>query len=331
MARMSGATWRPISINFTKGGQDEVRGVVVHIMVGTLPGSDSWFRNPKAQASSHFGTGKTGALYQWVDTKDRAWAQANGNRTWISVENEGQGGDTLTTAQLQRNAEVLAWAHKIYGVPLQVASGPAGRGLGWHGMGGAAWGGHTSCPGSKIVAQLPEIVRRAKAIVGQADTPAPDTTDTYTVKAGDTLSAIGRKLGVKWEDLAAVNGLRPPYAIAPGDKLKVPGRKPSTPAPKPADTRPVVDLSKLIEAAKTNPPMATRTVTYSGVRTVKAALVRAGLLVATDTDGHMGVRAVKAYAAWQRRCGHTGQAADGIPGLSTLSALAAKYGFRVTG
>jgi hypothetical protein len=165
MARMADASWRPIPDNYTANGQTEVRGVVVHIMAGTLSGTDSWFRNPQARASSHFGTGKAGALYQWVDTKDRAWAQADGNRTWISVENEGQGGDILTGEQLDANAEVLAWAHRVYSVPLQVASGPSGRGLGYHAMGGSAWGGHTSCPGPKIVAQLPEIVRRAKNII----------------------------------------------------------------------------------------------------------------------------------------------------------------------
>lgn len=171
MARMADASWRPIPVNYTANGQTEVRGVVVHIMAGTLPGTDSWFRNAQARASSHFGTGKAGALYQWVDTKDRAWAQAAGNTSWISVENEGKGGDVLTDEQLTRNAEVLAWAHQVYSVPLQVASGPDGKGLGWHAMGGSGWGGHTSCPGPKIVAQLPEIVRRAKNIISGEEDP----------------------------------------------------------------------------------------------------------------------------------------------------------------
>ncbi|MFE9340878.1 N-acetylmuramoyl-L-alanine amidase [Streptomyces sp. NPDC007063] len=163
---MPGATWRPIAVNFTNNGQAEVRGVVVHIMAGTLSGTDSWFRNSKARASSHFGTGKGGALYQWVDTSDRAWAQAAGNGSWLSVENEGVGGDRLTDDQLDANALVLAWAHERYGVPLQVATSPSGRGLGYHAMGGSAWGGHTSCPGSRIVAQLPEIVDRAEQLAG---------------------------------------------------------------------------------------------------------------------------------------------------------------------
>lgn len=225
MARMPGAQWRPIPINYTKGGQTSVRGVVVHIMAGTLAGTDSWFRNSKAKASSHFGTGRSGALYQWVDTADRAWAQADGNTSWLSVENEGEGGDVLTDAQLDRNAEVLAWAHQTKGVPLQVTHSPSGYGLGYHAMGGSAWGGHTSCPGSKIVAQLAEIVARAKKIVGGAPTGA----DTYTVKAGETLSGIGAKVGVPWKTLATLNGIKAPYVIHAGDVLKL---KAAT-APKP--------------------------------------------------------------------------------------------------
>ncbi|WP_079185180.1 peptidoglycan-binding protein [Streptomyces uncialis] len=172
MARFSGATWKPISVNFKSGGQESVYGVVIHIMDGTLAGTDSWFRNPAAKASSHFGTGRTGALYQWVDTADRAWTQADGNRTWLSIENEGRGGDALTSAQIARCAEVLAWAHKTHGVPLQVASSPSGRGLGYHAMGGRAWGSHPSCPGARIVAQLPEIVKRAKALTGEKPKPS---------------------------------------------------------------------------------------------------------------------------------------------------------------
>ncbi|MFI6904898.1 N-acetylmuramoyl-L-alanine amidase [Nonomuraea sp. NPDC050394] len=172
MARMPGATWMPITVNYTLGGQREVRGVVLHIMAGTLGGTDSWFRNRQAQASSHFGTGRSGQLRQWVDTRDKAWTQGDGNSRWISIENEGRGGDELTDAQLDRCAEVLAWAHRVHDVPLQSTSDPNGRGLGHHSMGGQAWGGHTSCPGPRIIAQKREIIVRAKRII--AGTPDDD-------------------------------------------------------------------------------------------------------------------------------------------------------------
>jgi LysM repeat protein len=202
MARFSSATWRPISVNFTKNGQTSVRGLVVHIMAGTLAGTDSWFRNSAARASSHFGTGKDGKLYQWVDTKDRAWAQASGNSSWLSIENEGKGGDALTSKQMDRVAQVLAWAHKVHKVPLQVATTPSGKGLGYHAMGGTAWGGHTACPGPKIVAQLPEIVARAKKLVAP---PKPPT--THTVVDGDTLYSLGLKYKVSVANLKKWNKL----------------------------------------------------------------------------------------------------------------------------
>lgn len=43
---------------------------------------------------------------------------------------------------------------------------------------------------------------------------------TYTVKSGDTLSGIGAKLGIKWTTLANKNGLKKPYTLYPGQKLK---------------------------------------------------------------------------------------------------------------
>lgn len=42
---------------------------------------------------------------------------------------------------------------------------------------------------------------------------------TYTVVKGDTLTAIGRKTGVKWQDIAAKNGIKAPYTIRVGQKL----------------------------------------------------------------------------------------------------------------
>jgi hypothetical protein len=173
---MPGATWRPVP-NCTKGGQEQVLGVVLHIMEGTLAGSDSWFRNASSQASAHFGVGKDGRIYQWVDTADRAWAQSAGNRTWLSIEHEGHSGDALTAAQLAATARIVAWAHTTHGVPLQLADAPTGRGIGWHGMGGADWGGHYDCPGNPIKNQRAAIITAAKSgapTVQEDDMPTPE-------------------------------------------------------------------------------------------------------------------------------------------------------------
>jgi len=127
-------------------------------MEGTLDGTDSWFHNPSAKASSHFGVGKGGRIFQWVDTDDAAWAEAAGNSSWISIECEGQPGDSLTDTQLNAVAQVVSWAHETEGFPLQISDSPAVPGLGWHGMGGTAWGNHPNCPGDPIKAQRPAIL-----------------------------------------------------------------------------------------------------------------------------------------------------------------------------
>lgn len=165
MARFPDAQWRPIPVNYTQNGMGAIYGIVLHIMEGTLDGSDNWFRNPTAQASSHFGVGKDGRIYQWVDTRDKAWAEASGNPNYISIENEGYHGDALTAPQLLSVAKIVAWASRAHGVPFQIADHPGQTGLGYHGMGGSAWGGHIACPSDPIVNQRYEILTKAGGIV----------------------------------------------------------------------------------------------------------------------------------------------------------------------
>lgn len=114
-----------------------------------------------------------------------------------------------------------------------------------------------------------------------------------------------------------------------GDRL---GSKTPAPPP-PPPRRPVVDLSRLREAARTNPHMAGTPVTYDGVRIWEAALVDEGLLAKPRLDGHYGWDTVEATSAWQERLGFRGrkpgQPADGIPGPDSAKALGKRRGFDV--
>lgn len=47
-------------------------------------------------------------------------------------------------------------------MPYTVINTPGAKGFGWHGMGGAAWGGHTGCPGDLRRAQMPQILALAQ-------------------------------------------------------------------------------------------------------------------------------------------------------------------------
>lgn len=169
------AVWQgPAADNFGDGDWTECeaadrmsahRGLIIHIAEGTYAGTNSWEKNPASDISSHWVLAKDGRCTQMVDTDDRPWTQGDGNSQWLSVECEGYSGESLTGAQITVLARLLAKAHQVYGVPLQLADSPYGYGLGWHGMGGADWGGHYSCPGAEIVAQRPEIINAAIDII----------------------------------------------------------------------------------------------------------------------------------------------------------------------
>ncbi|PSK58007.1 hypothetical protein B0E38_01852 [Streptomyces sp. 111WW2] len=114
-----------------------------------------------------------------------------------------------------------------------------------------------------------------------------------------------------------------------GDRLG--GAAPGVPLPPPR--RPAVSLSRLREAALTNPRMAGTPVTYSGVRIWEAALVDEGLLEKRRLDGHFGSDTVTATSLWQERLGfrgrRPGQPADGTPGPVSASRLGDKHSFDV--
>ncbi|MFR9795498.1 N-acetylmuramoyl-L-alanine amidase [Streptomyces sp. MS06] len=112
-------------------------------------------------------------------------------------------------------------------------------------------------------------------------------------------------------------------------RLGAPAVGRSAPASGAPHRRPVVDLSRLVAAARSNPPAPGTPVTYGGVRSVERALVAEGLLARRYDDGHFGTATVAAYAAWQRRCGYRGRDADGIPGAASLRRLGARHGFDV--
>ncbi|MFI0934559.1 N-acetylmuramoyl-L-alanine amidase [Streptomyces sp. NPDC021019] len=107
-------------------------------------------------------------------------------------------------------------------------------------------------------------------------------------------------------------------------------RVPPTP---PAPRRPVVDLARLQAAARRDPGRVGAPVSYPGALVVEVALVDEGLLSRPYADGHFGTATVLAYSRWQESLGYRGrapgQAADGMPAMASVSALALRHGFDV--
>ncbi len=65
---------------------------------------------------------------------------------------------------------------------------------------------------------------RAGDLVLNIDNAQGDSSTTYTVQSGDTLSKIGSNYGVSWQDIYEVNRdkLNDPDKIFPGQELNIP-------------------------------------------------------------------------------------------------------------
>lgn len=79
-------------------------------------------------------------------------------------------------------------------------------------------GTHPICVGSLGWMKLSDVKLGNTA----ATAPSTNTKGTYTVHAGDTLWAIGKKYGIPWKNIASVNNIKNPNLIYPGTVLKIP-------------------------------------------------------------------------------------------------------------
>jgi N-acetyl-anhydromuramyl-L-alanine amidase AmpD len=119
------------SKNYMTRGEYKPEAIVIHIMEGTLAGTDSWFTNSTGQ-SAHYGIGKQGQIHQYVDEKNAAWhAGIIASPTWellkpatnpnlytIGIEHEGKSTDVWTNDMLKASAELVRAICVRWGIPI---------------------------------------------------------------------------------------------------------------------------------------------------------------------------------------------------------------------
>lgn len=121
------------SPNYSKGPSGHTPiGLILHIMSGTLKGTDAWFNNPKSQASAHYGIGKNGEIHQYVRELDTAWhagginkpswsllkPKINPNLYTIGIEHEGQPTDVWTDAMKQASSQLIKDICARWSIPI---------------------------------------------------------------------------------------------------------------------------------------------------------------------------------------------------------------------
>lgn len=111
--------------------------VVIHIMEGTLTGTDSWFKDPRSKVSAHYGIGKNGEVHQYVKETDTAWhagrvnapswqlikQAANGlfvnpNYYTIGIEHEGNENSDWPDAMYASSAEMVRSICSRWNIPI---------------------------------------------------------------------------------------------------------------------------------------------------------------------------------------------------------------------
>lgn len=122
------------SPNFSSRDGNSVKFICVHIMDGTLAGTDSWFASPVSQVSSHYGIGLAGEIHQYVQEENMAWTNGivnqptakvildnlgiNPNKLSVTIENEGTDLNNGTEIQLATLAQLIHDLCTKYKLPI---------------------------------------------------------------------------------------------------------------------------------------------------------------------------------------------------------------------
>jgi N-acetylmuramoyl-L-alanine amidase len=141
--------------------------IVLHTMDGYLSGTDSWFANPKAEVSAHYGVGLTGETHSYVSEGDTAWHAGNWliNCRSVGIETEdlrNPAGVLRTTEQNEATAQLVASICLRHGIPCDRAHVRRHNEVS---------GSHPLCPGNL---DIDRIVARANEILHPAPAPSPD-------------------------------------------------------------------------------------------------------------------------------------------------------------
>ena len=117
------------SKNFFSRSGHKPEIIVIHIMLGSMNGTISWFKNPNSQVSAHYLVSKDGRVVQMVKDENAAWHAGriykpaervkrilkkniwgryiNLNKYSLGIECEGQDGDHWTEPQMKSLVELM--------------------------------------------------------------------------------------------------------------------------------------------------------------------------------------------------------------------------------
>lgn len=197
------ATYRPIAWAEARDDDTNPTAVILHLTASEATSQHGFFSNPANRACSNTHVDRSGRIEQYIRGDRLSAADSYGSSRAFSIETQGADANGLwTPEQCESIAQIIAWAHRTYAIPLRLmtSSATGQHGIGWHRLGvngnfppmpnilagrlqrggGEVWSGSFGklCPGDNRIKQIPAILDRALAIVGGAPTPTEDDMPT---------------------------------------------------------------------------------------------------------------------------------------------------------
>ena len=127
---------------------------ILHVDAGGADSLYDWFRFRSGGVESHFHIKWDGTIEQYRDTDYEADANYKANPFAISIETQGFGNGYWNKRQLRNIKRLLLWLNATHDIPLVVAGGPTGPGVGYHTMFPTWSPVPKSCPGPNRIKQF---------------------------------------------------------------------------------------------------------------------------------------------------------------------------------
>ena len=211
-----------LSPNCNAPRNNRINKITIHHMAGNLSVEQcgNIFANRNRQASSNYGIGSDGRVGLYVDEANRSWCSSSPDNDHqaitIEVANDVIGGNWhVSDVALAKLIDLCVDICERNHIDRLVFTGNASGNLTLHKYFAA-----TMCPGPYLESKMPYIAQEVNRRLGMKnDKPS---TSAYTVKQGDTLSAIARKYNTTYQVLAEYNRISNPNLIYPGQVIRIP-------------------------------------------------------------------------------------------------------------
>lgn len=246
MSNSSLVSYTKLSPNHSGQRTMKIDRITPHCVVGqcSVETLGNIFAPESRQASSNYGIGVDGRVGMYVEEKNRSWcssSNANDQRAvTIECASDAEAPYAFKDVVYNKLVDLCVDICKRNGKTKLLWLGDKTKTLNYTPVANEMvltvhrWFANKSCPGDWMYSRMSDLANKVTAKLGGTITVTTPTTPStgsdmvYTVKAGDTLSAIAAKYGTTYQKLASYNGISNPNIIHVGQKIKIPSGQASS-------------------------------------------------------------------------------------------------------